>query len=320
MPRASTAIENQRAGGSKFAFQPGAGRITDATVACEHLGSWAAIGYRITVQRLDAKFKATEDEPLTEFLPLASANKQDGEILFRPGIAKNADDVDFAPLSDDDDTEGNALWAASEELKPDQSLGGCVFSASLQAKGVPATKLSGYAPNLIGIVGIWDRAPLRKSRNAKEGDPPPTCLVIKELIETPWDKSKKAAGAGAGAAAGTATAAAGTGKAKSAAAAVPPAPAAESNGAGDDGEVVSEHDGQATELAVKIGTLFAGQTVSRGKISTRLLTLYPKLSPAPGAAAQKAIGDLFKSDAWFAGKAGELDWTIDGENVKIPAA
>ena len=129
MARVGFTSEHMReAGGSKFRFAPGLGKVVAAAIAVEAMGTaFTACGLRLQIQRLTKDLKPTEDEPVTEFLPLANVSTRDGEPLFHPGNADGPDDEDPSDLGDENDTEGNCLWAASDELKFDKNLGGSQF-------------------------------------------------------------------------------------------------------------------------------------------------------------------------------------------------
>lgn len=305
MVRAGTAPEQQRAGGSQFAFQPGLGKITNATVAIETLGSWDAVGYRITVQRLNKEHKPTEDDEITQFLPLASVRTKDGDPLFQPGKASGDDDDSPEPLGEDSGTEGNCLCADNEELKVDKTMGGSIFSTSLAENGFPAKKLNGFAPNFIGVLAEFDQKELKKPVDGKGGI---TALIVKKILEMPKGVGK-ATGTGGGKATGTTNkAGTGTGAGK----------AAESKGSSAPAPSVDdETEGKAIQCLVKIGEGIVGQTVTRQKIGTKLLMTFSKVGVKPNQ--QAGIQALFANDAWFMEKCNEGGWTVDGDNVTVPA-
>lgn len=303
MARVGLTVEHMRtAGGSKFKFQPGLGVVENATFAVEAMGAFTACGLRLTVQRLGKDLKPTEDEPITEFLPLANVSTRDGEPLFHPGNADGPDDEDPSDLGDENDTEGNALWAASEELKFDKNLGGSHFLLSLAEKGFKASHLTGYAPHLIGMVADFDQKMLSEGKAKEDGRKNPvTALIVKNILEFPYEKS----GGGKG----------------SNKAAVKAAPAKTSASKAKEAEPeVSEADDEVESYAMQcmtvIGEKLAGQTVTKSKVNTVLITALAKAKVPPKH--QKAVQAKFADDEWFGEKAGDLGWTIDGKNVEVP--
>jgi hypothetical protein len=181
-------------------------------------------------------------------------------------------------------------------LKLDLSLGGQVFTRSLQEHGFKAVLLNGYMPNLIGMKAEFDQLELKKKEGATRA---PTALIVKKILHFPYD-DKKAASASTSAkpAAGKST--------KPSAAKEVEAPES------------SEAAEKAGECAEKSGEVFAGQSVTRKKIGARLLMLFPKVKAATKD--YKAIQAMFADDDWFSAQAEARGWEVDGDDVAIPAA
>lgn len=271
------------------------------TVANETLGSWVACGYRVTVQRMGKDMKPTDDEEITQFLPLGNVLTKEGDPLIQPAKAKNADDEDPKPLGAEDEAEGNAVWTANEEIKFDKTLGGSIFSSSLVAAGVKPQLLNGYAPNLIGLIADWKQQTLKEAKDGKGGI---TALVVNSKILQFPNGTKASAGA----------ASSGTAKTKK----EEETPDADAGSGGDVGEIDPKVEAGAVACLNLISTAFAGQTVTRQKIGTKLMTLWVKAKVKP--AEQTGVQELFANDAWFAEKAGDLEWKVKGDNVTIPKA
>lgn len=306
MPRASTAVENQRVGGNQFAFQPGIGKITNVITINRQLGTWLVCGYDITLQRLDKNNKPTDDEEITQFHPLGNVATRDGDPLFHPGKAKGADDEDPKDMGAEEGAEGNALWAANGELKIDKSMGGAVFSASLQEHGVKASLLTGYGPNLVGLIADWKQQTLKEADKGT-GKGAVTALVVNsKIIQMPNGAKAAATGSGSG---GTAA------KPKPKPAETETDEAEAGTGGGD---VDPKVEAGAIACLTLLATAFAGQTVTRQKINTKLMTLWVKAKVKP--AEQAGVQELFANDEWFKEKAGDLEWKLKGDNVTIPEA
>ena len=169
MPRAGIRPEDRSTGGL-FTFEEGNGEIVNAMV-CNHSipGFDPSCVFKLSIQRLDANWNPTADEPIDEFLNVGSVTK------FHPGNAKSSDDhsdaLEFggaADCGDQDEAEGTCLLSLtgkgpndSQNLKFKAKIN--IFADSCLAHGVKPGLFNGYAPNLIGMKAHFTQMMLPKS-------------------------------------------------------------------------------------------------------------------------------------------------------------
>src|SRR5712692_4414481 len=96
MPRIGTRPEEVSTGGSSFTFVEGNGRVVDCRVVNHAIGGQSKTGYLVSIQRLDAQWRPTQDEPVDEFLAAGATDKFDsaGTLIggFHPGLAASRAD------------------------------------------------------------------------------------------------------------------------------------------------------------------------------------------------------------------------------------
>ncbi len=195
MPRIGFDPESLSTGGSNFDFAEGRGRVIAAVVYNHEIPGYPppSCGYKLTIQRLDANWKATSDEPQDEFLGAGAADEAAYEsgatavAKFHPGRASGPDD-DFGgqepwgnPKYDaggEDQAEGNVLLVNPDWGKgPDKKSKIGLFGASLIAHGVKPKLLDGFAASMVGLEAHFTRFMMEKPRNSKAKNDP-TCLII----------------------------------------------------------------------------------------------------------------------------------------------
>jgi len=183
-------------GGSNFDFAPGRGRIIAATVYNHLIPGYPppSCAYKLTIQRLDANWKPTNDEPQDEIVSLGPADERTYEsgtvapAKFHPGRAAGPDD-DFSgaepwgnPKYDcgsEAEAEGNVLLVNPDWNKgPDKKSKGGIFSTSLVEHGVKKGLLNGFAPNLVGLEAEFTRFMMEKSRRAAAANQSRYCTPI----------------------------------------------------------------------------------------------------------------------------------------------
>ena len=341
MPRIGTSIEELTSGGSQFDFAEGRGRIIAASVYNHEIPGYppASCAYKLTIQRLDANWKATNDEPQDEIItagPAGDGQYNDGNAYsakFHPGRASGPDD-NFGgeepwgnpkyDCGDQDQAEGNVLLANPDVkgVSKDSKLG--LFSVSCIEHGVGKKMFNGFAPNLIGLEAHFTRFMMKKPRNSKK-DEAPTCLIIGKDGKVNGIETKDAVHKYPDAQ---------TGKAGVKTMPKPPAqtaaPGSRTNGApAEEAQAQAQpeaatgteaHEQTASDILFQINVAGRGQTLSRTKLLTRVKThmatqrVDPKL--------HKPIEALVQDDGWLKKKADDMDWVVvgagSGMTVEIP--
>ncbi len=82
MPRIGFDPDSLSTGGSNFDFAEGRGRIVACTAYNHEIPGYppASCGYKVSIQRLDANWKPTSDEPLDEFISWGPAGEHPGRF------------------------------------------------------------------------------------------------------------------------------------------------------------------------------------------------------------------------------------------------
>ena len=339
MPRIGVRPEEQSQGGL-FAFEEGNGEIVNAVISNHTIpGFGTDCGYKLSIQRLNADWSPTADEPVEEFLKAGSAEK------FHPGLASSSDDrsqeLEIGAAKDagaEEGAEGTCLLSVTGK-GPDRKSKIATFVNSCIEHGVKPGLFDGYAPNLIGLKAHFTQfmMPRLPNSTAKKD---PTCLIIGQGGQVAGGKIAQfphaqtgATGGGQGkqtaaaapvvakpatraparpAAAKAAPAAAATAPAPAPAPVPAPSPVASDNGAGDDVESV------AVQMLALVSDTAAGTTMTKQRLGSKLVTLLAK--NRIGIKLHKPVQDLIKNDEWFAGKAEEFGWGYENGEVTIPAA
>jgi hypothetical protein len=161
---------------SSFKFE-GRGEIKECVVRNEPTPfsdtnnvSGIKCGYAITFQPLGTDWRATEAEPVTEFLSAGPIEK------FTPGQADN-ETAEAVDLGQQAEVEGNCLLNETGK-EPDKKSKLYKFSAYCIGAGVKKEVFNGWAPNLVGMKAHFYQAPELRGANQKEGTADPTCLAI----------------------------------------------------------------------------------------------------------------------------------------------
>ncbi len=354
MPRIGITPEEQSVGGSNFDFAEGRGRIVAATICNHEIPGYppASCAYKLTIQRLDDKWKPTSDEPQDEIVNIGSAGEIQYEnggtaiAKFHPGRAASSTD-DFGGVEpwgnpkfdcgEEDGAEGNVILVNPDWGKgPDKKAKASLFASSLIEHGVKRAMLNGFAPNLVGLEAHFTRFMMEKPRNSKKTEPP-TCLIVGKAGKVTGIETKEAINKYPGAQimsaklppAGAAPKPGSLGPGPVVAGSKPngaPGAPAPQNTADDipeftEGAAASDPvSATAQSLLIALGVSGAGQTVSKTKLLTRLRTKFateridPKL--------HTPIEALINSD-WLVKQADDMDWTLTGEGagmtITLPA-
>ncbi len=342
MPRVGITPEEQSTGGSNFDFAEGRGRIVAATICNHEIPGYppASCAYKLTIQRLDDKWKPTSDEPQDEIVNIGPAGEVQYEnggtaiAKFHPGRAASSAD-DFGGIEpwgnskydcgEEDGAEGNVILVNPDWGKgPDKKAKASLFANSLIEHGVKRALLNGFAPNLVGLEAHFTRFMMEKPRNSKKTDPP-TCLIVGKAGKVTGIETKEAINKYPGAQ---------TMSAKLPPAGTPPklvgnkpngapadTPASDNIPQSTEGGTVADAvSATAQSLLIALGVSGAGQTVSKTKLLTRLRTKFateridPKL--------HKPVEALINSD-WLVKQADDMDWMLTGEGagmtITLPA-
>jgi|SRR5580704_3863557 hypothetical protein len=325
MPRVGSAPDNQSSGGL-FSFEEGNGEIVAAKVVNHAIPGYSTdCGYMVSIQRLDKDWKATNDEPIDEFLKAGPCEDKQGEPLFHPGKAASSDDENpeleiggKLDVGGEDEAEGTCLLTAGRG--PDKKSKLSVFSNSCIEHGVKPGLFNGYAANLIGLKAHFTQFMMERPKNSTAKNDP-TCLIIGAQGQTAGGKIVQYPFAQTGGK--PATSAKGTAAAKT----VAKAPAGKPNGVpapstdtGSGGGASDEVEAAAIAMLLKVGESIPGQTIERAKLKSRLLVLYAKNRAEVPIAYDKQINALVMDDTWFPAKVEELGWSVEGGAVTIPAA
>ncbi len=339
MPRIGFTPEELSTGGSSFDFGEGRGKIISAVVSNHEIPGYppASCGYKLSIQRLDANWKPTSDEPVDQFIGAGPAGEQQyesggvGIAKFHPGRASSSDD-DFGgkePWGDpkvdcgeEDEAEGNVLIVNPDWAKgPDKKSKIGIFGASLIEHGVKKGLLNGFAPNLVGLEAHFTSFMMEKPRNSKAKNDP-TCMIVgkggqvnggetKDLIHKYPDAQTK------GATTKTTSIAAGKPASKANGAPAPAPVEAESE---PETAPVTAAGGEAADIAEQILTAIKvsgkGQTISKTKLLTRVKTRFAQ--DRVDVKLHKPIEALFNSD-WLAQRADDHDIVIAGDTLTLPA-
>jgi len=294
-----------------FTFEEGNGEIVNAVIANHTIPGYdTTCGYKLSIQRLDTNWKPTGEEPVEEFLGCGKISK------FHPGNAKSSDDnsdnLEFGAAGDvgeDTDAEGTCLLSATG-AGPDRKAKISIFTDSCIEHGVKPGLFNGYAPNLIGMKAHFAQFMMPKLN--KEKDNAPTCLIVGSGGQVAGGKiaqypNAQTGGTGAGAS-GTAPVVKGKAGAKGAASALPVAAAPPSD----------DISNIALQMLALISASSAGVTITRQKLGSKMVVLLAK-NQIPNAKL-RPVQDLLKNDEWFVENASELGWTVEGDEVTIPAA
>ena len=322
MPRAGIRPEDRSTGGL-FTFEEGNGEIVNATV-CNHSipGFDPSCVFKLSIQRLDANWTPTADEPIDEFLNVGSVSK------FHPGNAKSSDDnsdaLEFggaADCGDQDEAEGTCLLSLtgkgpndSQNLKFKAKIN--IFADSCLAHGVKPGLFNGYAPNLIGMKAHFTQMMLPKSADS-QAKRDPSCLIVGSGGQVAGGKiaqypNAQTGGTGNGTTAG-AIGSAPAAKGKAGTKGATPTPTAPPAAPPSD-----DISNIALQMLALISASSAGTTLTRQKLGSKMVVLLAK-NQIPNAKL-RPVQDLLKNDEWFVENAGELGWTVEGDEVTIPAA
>ena len=315
MPRVGV-TSDQRSSGGLFTFEEGNGEIVNAVIANHTIpGFNTTCGYKLSIQRLDTNWKPTGEEPVEEFLGCGKAEK------FHPGKATSSDDnsdnLEFGAAGDagdDADAEGTCLLSATGS-GPDRKAKISIFTDSCIEHGVKPGLFNGYAPNLIGMKAHFSQFMMPKLN--KDSEKNPTCLIVGSGGQVAGGKiaqypNAQTGGTGNGTTAGAiGSAPAAKGKAGTKGATPTPTtpPAAPPS---DDISNI------ALQMLALISASSAGTTLTRQKLGSKMVVLLAK-NQIPNAKL-RPVQDLLKNDEWFVENAGELGWTVEGDEVTIPAA
>lgn len=316
MPRVGTSIEEQITSGG-FKFEEGNGVIVAAVFINDQIGNYdAKCGLKVSIQRMTKTWKPTGDEPVEEILGAGPLVNKAGDPKFHPGNASSSDDPDPEDCGDEIGVEGNCLYAF-EGAAIDKKSKLSIFSRSMQETGLKPALLNGYAPNLVGLKGHFKQLLLEKGANFT-GTNDPTCLVVDSIANlSEINGSGKAAPAKA--AAGNPAAVPAKPAVAAAKAPVKAAPAPVAAPAAETGDVDEEVDTTATSMLSLIAQSSAGQTLTRQKVGSKLVTMLAK-NRVP-VKMHKPVQNLINTnDAWFEAKAEEFGWGVDGIEVTFPAA
>jgi hypothetical protein len=300
MARVGFSPEETVAGGGLFKFDAGYGEIVEATVKNVEFGGYPAHAAAVIgIQRLDKNLKPTDAEVVYEELGF-------GKTLdtLRAGNASDSDG-EAESLPAEVDAEGNCLYAEPGGVV-DKKSSIAIFGESLVKLGFPAALLNGYMPNLIGIKAQFMQKMLEKGKNFT-GKNDPSCLVAVEKIH---DMGPAARGGKA-----TSKPASGTGKAPGVPAKA--AGAGKANGAAPVGGDSEELEAQAVNMLALLAESSKGQTMTRQKLSSKLVTVIAKAHVPVAVSTQ--IQKLVKTDEFFLAKAEEFGWRVNGDSVEIPA-
>lgn len=292
---------------SKFKFEGGKGEIIDCKVVVDKFGEGSEATYNcafaVTIQGMNKEWQPLDDEPVTENLNCGPASK------FHPANASSSDDPEPTDLGEEEGAEGNCFISLTGK-GPDKKSKVSIFGRSLEEFGFKPAYLNGYAPNLIGLRAEFFQQPQPKGSNYT-GKNDPTALVVKSIAVMPANQGGKTTGATAAKTAPakpTSTQAAKpNGKANGA-----PAPAVDNGG--DD-----EVSNIAIQMLAAVGQSSGGQTLTRQKIGSKLVTLLAKNQIK--STLHKAVQEKVKDNEWFAEQADNLGWTVaETGEATIPAA
>ncbi len=315
MPRVGISIEEQTSS-SQFKFEEGRGVITAAVITVEKMGEYdAKCGYKLTIQRKGRDGKVTDEEPVEEFLSCGPTTK------FHPSNATSENDEDPEDLGDDIGVEGNCLLAV-EGAGPDKKSKASLFGKYAQEKGLRPKLLNGYAPYLIGLDADFRQLPTEKGTNFT-GKRDPTCLIIKENgnIYNLSEMNSRVEGGATSTPAATRAPAAAKGKVNGVAKATPtPAPvaAAATSGGGGGGDVDEVVEAKAVEMLAALPAAGKAQILTRQKMGTKLTVIMAKHSVP--ISMHKPIQALIANAVWLDEKADDFGWTVEGDNISIPAS
>ncbi len=318
MPRVGSTPEEQTSGGSSFSFGEGRGRIVACMVSNDQVPGFPPpkCGYKITIQRLDAKGQPDGSEPITEHLAAGPVEK------FHPGQAASSDDaspdLEFGAAKDcgdQDQAEGTCLLSGTG-AGPDKKGKLSIFSNSCIQHGVKASLFNGYAPNLVGLDAHFTAFMMEKGKDYK-GKNDPTCLIIGAGGQVVAGKIYAYPSAQTGAPAAVLA----TSKANG----VPAAPVAAPAAVGGAVDLSADNiASKAVETLQLIQAGAPGQTIDKTKLSSRTVVIFAKENKAtPGSfplVMHKPINELLKNDAWLTEMAGALGWVVNGNQVTLPAA
>jgi len=324
----------QTAGGSQFTFAEGRGEIVACVIANHAIPGYdAKCGYKVSIQQLDANWQPTTDEPIDEFLACGPVTK------FHPGLAENSDDnsaeLEFGAAGDAGDADGaeGTCLLSLTGAGPDKKSKAIIFVNSLIAVGIKPALLNGYAPNLVGLKANFTQMMLEKGADYK-GKNDPTALIVGVMgkqagaVINQWPEGQGATVTAAVAAAPVAAArptprprvvkpVAAVVAAPVAAVAVAPVAVAAAVAAVPAGAVDEVIEGVALTVLVAVADSSAGQTLTRQKIASKLVTIMAKTRVPT--VQHKPVQALVASD-WFIERAAEFGWDVVGDSVSFPSA
>lgn len=314
-----------------FRFPEGNGEVVNSMVANHAIPGYSTdCGYKVSIQPWNKDWTEPIGEPVEEFLKAGPIQSKSGDPAFHPGNATSSEDSNpaleiggAADCGDEDGAEGTCLLSYSGK-GPDKKGKLSIFTNSAIKAGVAARLFNGYAPNLIGLKAHFTQFMMEKLPGSTAKNDP-TCLIIgargsdaeQQVVQLPLAQT---AGQAKPTGPTKAKAAAPAAKAKSAPApAAVPTPAATATPAGG-GDVDDVIESEAVTLLSQVGELRKGQTVTRQKIGSQLVTLLAKNRiPIPHHKPIQAL--ISANDEWFAEKVEEFGWTFDAAagTVEIPS-
>jgi len=304
MPRVGCSIEEQRSG-SNFRFDEGRGRIVSicATPGAREFNKEKCVVV-VGIQRIGRDGKPTEDDVVLEECNFGPLSK------FHPANAKDQNDMEPEDLGDEVGVEGNSILAIDGAF-PDTKSKMSVFAASLQNAGVRPVLLTGYWPSILDLEADFSQIKLRYESLGTDG----YNLIVKPggNIYNLAEINKRAGGA--------ATPNGKPATAPAQAAAKPKPQAASTTAPANDAGAGA--DDETEMLAIQLFAQLPGKkeaVLTAQKVGTRLMTVMvaqkPPLTPAQMRNVQKVTG----RPGWAAEQAETMGWTVEGENITIPAA
>lgn len=322
MPRVG--LNSEHLGKASLNFGTGNARVVNAVIVNHQFPPNKTTGdqeelrpkIRWSLQRMDADWKPTDDDPIDEYVALAGKG---GLNKFHPGNATSREDEDPEDLGDGEGTEGNCIYPVEEGAKVDPRTKAGLLILSMEASGYQPKEITGFFPEFIGLEAHFVT---KKMKSDAEGMRDWDVLLVDRINRLPYQKGgatvKKAAPAptAAKAAAGKVNGAAATAPAP-----VPTAPAIT-------GDAAEQTEALATMVMAKIGERKAGTVLSRGltglaaqRIPSQIAVVLglPEIRAQVPVKFDKGIRDLIANDEFFLGAAAELGWEVDGVNVTVPA-
>lgn len=256
---------------------------------------------RMMLQRLDADFKHTQDDPVEEYFGCGKLEK------IHPGIADGPEDQDPEDRGTAIGAAGNTLWSDGSAINTKSKW--AVFCASLEKAGFKPQVLDAcFLPDFVGL-----KAKFVSVDEKNQDGSVYKILTVKEVIKYPYDQ-KGGAGSKKGAAAKDTDKGSTNGKAS-------PEATQAAAAVGDE-----ELEAGAVRILLYLASSNKASTLPKEKVAGKLVTVLNggvpdedgKRVPFPPKQ-HKGIQGLFKNAAWMAEKCGDLGYSYDDGALSFPA-